>query len=189
MFPRFSPHRLLRRSGQDFKAACDSFPSSASSRFRMASISRSCVITISSSSSRCLSSSGSGPDTDSLPVSARARDSALPIIRPSNIAAQSWFRAGRPKMRYRPTLSISIQDALSADLLSPRPTCCRYFARESVGRASCTNSTSGQSKPSEKISTLTSTFTFPRLKSSTSSRRSEAGVLLSIATASSPCAL
>ena len=112
-----------------------------------------------------------------------------PSIRPSNIASQSRSRTGRPNIRCNPTLSISIQDSLSPDFRNPLPTCCKYFASESVGRASCTNSTSGQSKPSEKISTLTSTLILPCLKPSTSSLRSEAGVLLSIATADTPCAL
>ena len=40
---------------------------------------------------------------------------------------------------------------------SPRPTICRYLASDNVGRANCTNSTSGQSNPSENISTFTNT--------------------------------
>lgn len=66
----------------------------------------------------------------------------------------------KPEMRYSPTLSISIHASLPSDLRNPRPTCCKYLASDKVGRASCTNSTSGQSNPSLNTSTFTSTSIF-----------------------------
>lgn len=84
----------------------------------------------------------------------------FPAIRPRNIASQFHRCVGSPKMRYSPTLSISIHASLPSDLRNPRPTCCKYLASDKVGRASCTNSTSGQSNPSLNTSTFTSTSIF-----------------------------
>ena len=58
------------------------------------------------------------------------------------------------------SLTISVRDVYKRQPLAtrnPRPTICRYLASDNVGRANCTNSTSGQSNPSEKMSTFTNT--------------------------------
>lgn len=81
----------------------------------------------------------------------------LPATRPSNMACQSLSSDGRPNKRYSPTLSNIKQYFLPSNTRMPRPTCCRYFANDSVGLANWINSTSGQSKPSPNKSTLTNT--------------------------------
>ena len=81
----------------------------------------------------------------------------LPATRPSNMACQSLSSDGSPNKRYSPTLSNIRQYFLPSNTRMPRPTCCRYFANDSVGLANWINSTSGQSKPSPNKSTLTNT--------------------------------
>ena len=81
----------------------------------------------------------------------------LPATRPSNMACQSLSSDGSPNKRYSPTLSNIKQYFLPSNTRMPRPTCCRYFANDSVGLANWINSTSGQSKPSPNKSTLTNT--------------------------------
>ena len=81
----------------------------------------------------------------------------LPATRPSNMACQSLSSDGSPNKRYSPTLSNIKQYFLPSNTRMPRPTCCRYFANDSVGLANWINSTSGLSKPSPNKSTFTNT--------------------------------
>ena len=67
---------------------------------------------------------------------------------------QSRLASGSPNSRYEPTLSRIMHLPFPLTGLSPLPTCCKYFTSDLVGRASCINSISGQSKPSENISTF-----------------------------------
>ena len=121
-------------------------------------------------------------------------------VRPSNMLCQSLSTDGNPNRLYSPTLSSITQYSLPSATRSPRPTICIYLANDSVGLANCMNSTSGQSKPSENKSTLTSTSISSEvfeaefreeeseedLNLSISSCRSASGVLLEIATALMP---
>ena len=77
--------------------------------------------------------------------------------------------------------------ALTLPSRIPRPTCCRYFESDSVGRANCMNSTSGKSAPSERMSTFTTTSISPSRYSCTSRSRSAVGVLASIQQQFTPC--
>ena len=83
--------------------------------------------------------------------------SPFPLASPRNIPCQSRPAVGSPMERYSPTWSRTMTLSLPPLTLIPRPTCCRNRASDRVGRASCMNSTSGQSNPSENILTLTST--------------------------------
>ena len=113
---------------------------------------------------------------------------------PKKDISQSLSAEGSPKRRYSPTLSRMVQQVFPGQGRRPRPTICKYLANDNVGRASCTNSTSGQSKPSEKRSTLTSTCMTPEggppaavLRNERMiSSRCRAGVRELMATASTP---
>ena len=98
---------------------------------------------------------------------------------PSKYCSHGRLSSGRPKRPYIPTLS-RMRHCLSPFLRRPRPTCWIYFTKERVGRANWTNSRSGQSKPSENISTLTMMSRSPFLKFCTSLFLSCAGVSLSM---------
>ena len=50
-------------------------------------------------------------------------------------ASQSRSRTGRPIFRCRPTLSIGVQNSLSPDFLSPRPSLAEYFYQGKCGTA------------------------------------------------------
>ena len=123
------------------------------------------------------------------------------------MACQSLSSDGRPNKRYSPILSNIKQYFLPSNTRIPRPTCCRYFANDSVGLANWINSTSGQSKPSPNKSTFTNTCmlafcfketlqgllqespTLVSLNLSMIACLSSSDVLLLIATAFMPCCL
>ena len=98
---------------------------------------------------------------------------------PSKYSFHGRSSSGSPKRPYIPTLSRIIH-CFPPFLRSPRPTCWIYFTKERVGRANCTNSRFGQSKPSENISTFTMISRSPFLKSRTSFFLNSAGVSLSM---------
>ena len=53
---------------------------------------------------------------------------------PVKYAPQSLSTEGSPNVRYSPTLSIIVQHVFPLQGRSPRPTICRYFVSDSVGR-------------------------------------------------------
>lgn len=106
----------------------------------------------------------------------------LSELSPIKYKFQSLLESGRPNSLLEPTLSRMMQFDLPIVGRSPLPTCCKYFTRDFVGLANWINSISGQSNPSEKISTLTIISIWPFLKRCTYIFLSSRGVRLSIFT-------